>query len=228
MIAGAKQMIDQGEFGKAHLLVNKGSKIAEELQIKSAIAQAGEVKDLISEQLRNSLDAAEKAQREGRAKDAMRMYQEIATRFAGTQAAIQAQQNLQEMMQDPSLKGQAKALEAEQTADRLFSRAKAAQDAGKAGESYTLLLELKENYPNTEAAEKAQKLLKRLSADKEWLAQAREERAKEECENWMNMVRAYIKAGRSEKAKPYLEQIIKEYPDTSYAREAEKLLKNMR
>jgi len=91
-------------------------------------------------------------------------------------------------------------------------------------ERLTALEALAKNFPGTEAGRTADERAAAMRADPEVMRQIRVEAAERDCKGWLSMARNYIQAGMPEKAKPYLDKVLQQYPDTPYAEEAKKLL----
>ena len=91
-------------------------------------------------------------------------------------------------------------------------------------ERLTALEALAKNFPGTEAGRTAAERAAAMRADPEVMRQIRMEAAESDCKSWLSMARNYIQADMPEKAKPYLDKVLQQYPDTLYAEEAKKLL----
>jgi len=91
-------------------------------------------------------------------------------------------------------------------------------------ERLTALEALAKKFPGTEAGRTAAERAAAMRADPEVMRQTRTEAAERDCKGWLSMARNYIQAGMPEKAKPYLDKVLQQYPDTPYAEEAKKLL----
>jgi TolA-binding protein len=63
-----------------------------------------------------------------------------------------------------------------------------------------------------------------MRADPEVMKKVQNDAAEKDCKGWMSMAKNLVKAGLSEKARPYLEQVVQKYPDSDYAKEAKELL----
>jgi len=91
-------------------------------------------------------------------------------------------------------------------------------------ERFVALEALAKNFPGTEAGRTAAERAAAMRADPEVMRQIRMEAAERDCKGWLSMARNYIQTGMPEKAKPYLDKVLQQYPDTLYAEEAKKLL----
>ena len=79
-------------------------------------------------------------------------------------------------------------------------------------------------HPGTKAAATAAAKAEAMRADKGLMASIANEAAEKDCKGWLSMARNFMNAGLKDKAKPYLEKVITQYPDSSFAEQAKEML----
>ena len=84
--------------------------------------------------------------------------------------------------------------------------------------------DLANRFPGTQAGQAAAEKAKAMRADKDLMARMAGDAAEKDCKGWLSMARNFIKAGLNDKARPYLDKVVAQYPDTEFAREARVML----
>ena len=80
----------------------------------------------------------------------------------------------------------------------------------------------------TESGREADAAMKRLQADAALAARLREVQAQRQAREWLDLAINYLRAGRADLAREYLEKIVKAYPDSPQADEARAFLKDLK
>jgi len=174
----------------------------------------------IEEQAGEALAAAEEAAGAERYGEAMTMLKKLRRDYKGTDGAGKALEKLRQLNDDPAVAAKAKAEEA----DARLARAQQLLDGKKYASALKVFDAVAKRYEGTPAAEKALDKAKAMRADAEIMATLRKESAAKDCKRWLAMARNFINSRRPDAAKPYLDKVIKNYPGTSYADEARKML----
>jgi pentatricopeptide repeat protein len=73
------------------------------------------------------------------------------------------------------------------------------------------------DFAETEHGKKAAKKVEQMRADETVMVSIREGRAAKKCNGWLQMARGLVKNGKPDAARKYYQQIIDEYPGTSFA-----------
>ena len=142
----------------------------------------------------------------------------------GSEQAERAKQRLAELMADEEIRAAIEKGRREHQAAAILAEIRKDEEKKDPAELLKALEKLAEQYPDTEAGKEAAERAQKMRADPNLVNQLKSEAAEHECKGWLSMARSYISAGLPEKAKPYLEDILKKYPDSPYAEEARKLL----
>jgi len=84
--------------------------------------------------------------------------------------------------------------------------------------------EVVKDYKGTDAAKKAKAKIKKIKSNERIMAKIRDAEAKKKCESLLATARMFVSNGKIKEAKEHYQRIVDEYPDTSYAEEAEEKL----
>lgn len=95
------------------------------------------------------------------------------------------------------------------------------------GESYTKLLQLQTDYPDTKAATYAKEMIGRMKANRDFWGLVLDHQAEHQCELWLAQIRSHISKRRYSEARKLLERIREDYPNTVYDSQARELLIEM-
>ena len=91
-------------------------------------------------------------------------------------------------------------------------------------DAYLELEGIVQGFGKTEAAEDAALILKRMAKHDAIMKTVRDRKCAKECEPLLSQARNDIRARKTREAKQKLEKIVKEYPETSFADQARKML----
>lgn len=151
------------------------------------------------------------------------------SKLAGVPAATKAAELLKATLANPeakaALEAAAKAEKEKERADKaaeLLAAAQKTQEAKKHEQAYGQFKLVVQQYPNTDAATAAAEQVKTYEADKAFMSRANEANAAGKAKGMMSMAASYKAAGRADLAKSKYEQVIKDFPGTSYAEQAKK------
>ena len=185
----------------------------------------------IGKQATEALASAVEAVEAKRYAEAEHKLQTISRVYEGTRTGAEAAAKLRELRADPELaraaREAAEKARSEEAAE-LLAKAKAllkARDylaADKAFES------LAAHYGGTPIATEARAQSDALRNDPDLGPKLRDAAAASDCRRWMTMAKNYLNSPRPKAAVPYLERIIKRYPNTTYAADAEAMLRSVR
>lgn len=163
-----------------------------------------------AEEAVTALKDADKLYKNKELREALDAYEAIVADYPKTPSAEKAQELVAKIKIELA---EADAKEALTKADRLVDGKKYPQ-AIKAYESVI------EEYEGTAAAGMAKTKLKQLRTDKTIGKEIREAEAAKKCKGWLQMARSMVKNGKPDAARKYYQNIIEQYPDTSFAETA--------
>ncbi len=116
---------------------------------------------------------------------------------------------------------------AEDEAANIYLDARDDLRARRFGESYTKLIRLQTDYPDTKAAQYAEEMIGRMKANPDFWGLVLDHQAKNQCELWLAQVRSHMSRRRYSEARKLLERIREDYPNTVYDVQARELLIEM-
>jgi thiol-disulfide isomerase/thioredoxin len=151
------------------------------------------------------------------------------SKLSGVSAATKAAELLKTTLANPeakaALEASAKAEKEKERADKaaeLLAAAQKTQEAKKHEQAYGQFKLIAQQYPGTDAATAAAEQVKTYEADKSFMTRANEANTAGKAKGMMSMAASYKAAGRNDLAKQKYEQVIKDFPGTSYAEQAKK------
>jgi len=78
-------------------------------------------------------------------------------------------------------------------------------------------------HDGTKASATAAAKAKAMRADTTLMASITNQAAEKDCKGWISMARNFINAGMKDKAKPYLDKVIAQYPESAFAEQAKEM-----
>jgi len=139
-----------------------------------------------------------------------------------------AQEFLQKLRSDPKIKALTEQIRLNTRAQSLAGRAAAAEKAGKYAEAMKLYKQYVRRYAKADGYKQVLARFEVLKGNKAIQGALLEGKARADCPGWLAMADNYIKIRKPQKARPYLEKILKKYPRTRWAEEAQRRLKKIR
>lgn len=152
---------------------------------------------------------------------------ELAEAFRESRFGEQAETLAKQLQNDPAVRERISRQRTDEEAKELERRAQTAEKNGRFSEAVRLYEMYLWQYPLAEGAERVKKRLEAIHSDDNLQKRVRDQQAARECRAWLNMADAYLDQGKPEKAKPLLENILRKYPDTTWAVKARVRLRNM-
>lgn len=184
--------------------------------------------DLIEALGRDKFAQAERAVEEKRFDDAVSLLREVRRDFEGLDVARNAKKKLEALKKKYADIARILERDTDATvAENLLGEALDEIRNRRFGEAYEQLEEIIREYSTTPAAGKAQTVLDRLRKNEGVMGYVKDHQASRECQSLLSQARAYIQAGRPEKAKQLLRIVIDKYPDTTWADEAAERLQQL-
>jgi hypothetical protein len=154
--------------------------------------------------------------------------EEVMETYAGTPVGDKAKAVLAEYRKRPEVKKAMAQVAARREADKNLAKAEEAFGAKQYARALELLDDVAKKFPGTEQGEKATARAAEIRADEAIAAEVREQQAAKVCKGWLSMGRTFAQNGQTQKAREQFEKVIREFPGTSYATEAEAELKKLR
>ena len=217
-VSVAHQAQAAGELGKAYLKFMEAVPMIERYGIlPETAAQAAES---LAKDAQAKLNAAKTAVGEERYEEAVKLLSQVSVAYKGCKFGTQAGKSLILIRKDPQIKKKAKqsklnarALALEENARRA-EKAKNYATAIKLYEQYLALFKRADRYQVVKAH------LESLKADPEVQVAFHRQMAERDCRNWLSMADNYIKVGKHDQAKVYLQKILDQYGDTEWGKKA--------
>ncbi|MBN4055097.1 hypothetical protein JYT15_01160, partial [Acidimicrobium ferrooxidans] len=151
---------------------------------------------------------------------AYKAYALLATRLTWSEPSQEARKAIAAMKQDKKVWPGIELALAEEKARVLLSRAEGLLAKSSHGEALRWLDDAAKKYPRTTSGKRAKKLADGMRSDPAVMqaikAAAQEKRAR----SWWNLAASYLRNKLDDKAKGYLQKIVKQCPDSSYAERA--------
>ncbi|MCK4341418.1 MAG: redoxin domain-containing protein [Phycisphaerae bacterium] len=224
-LAQARGALSGKKYGKAYtyakdvnILAEKGSDLEE---------QSGELIEQIEEAAEEWLQEARQAARKKEYEEACRILAELSIRFEGTEIGDDADKEISRLMGDRELKP--KLNKAKDNARGEWINDEAAELlAGKryleAIKRYREVIEL---YPDTNAAQAAEKEVDRVNEDPKAQKRIAELRAEEEADRWLDIGDRYARIKLYNQAREYYERVRAEHPTSPAASKAKQRLDDL-
>src|SRR5688572_18737182 len=152
---------------------------------------------------------------------------ELAKGLGNTPAGVSARKKLTEMMAIPGAKAQFEAAQKSRLAGEELAVARRLADEGKNEQAYVRYKQVMANFAGTPAADEARAAVEQFEKDPAFTKRARDAAAEGKAKGMLGMAENYKRAGRSDLAKAKYQEVIKTFPDTSFAEKAQQGLKEM-
>lgn len=184
-------------------------------------AKCQDVLDLIESLGRDMLARSLAALDDKRYEDAVRLLRDIRRDFIGLEVARTARKRLELMKKRyPEV---AKIVERESEASRAELALMSAIEVLRArqfGEAYVKLEDLAKEFPDTDAAAKAQTVLDRMNKNEGLMGYVRDHKAESICKPLLTQAGNFARSGQNSKARELYRRILDEFGDTVWADEA--------
>lgn len=152
----------------------------------------------------------------------------MAKTLAGTDAESKAKSQLDELLAKPEVKEQLEGAERKANAAAALTVAKKLRDAGADESAYHKFKSITLDYPETPAATEAAEVVKTYDADSNFQLKLKDNATASKAKPALSMADSYAKNGMTAQAKQKYQEIIDEYPGTTYADNAKKALANLK
>jgi len=216
------------ETGDAPKAVRFMAKIPKEAQLDKAFATRFE------ETQKKIVDAAELMLKEvdpiiasGDYGQAITRLQGLVKGLVGTPVASKARVKLSELQNRPEVKAAVKAAERQKLADESLTAAKKLQSNKMHDAAYDAFRKVATDFADLSTGDEAKAAVKAYEADNAFITQYNAKNISAKAKSLMSLADNYRKAGNNAKAKAKYEEVIKQFPNTEYAREAKKIIASL-
>jgi hypothetical protein len=148
--------------------------------------------------------------------------------LAGMEGEAQAKKLLDDLLTKPEVKEKVEGAERNASSQSALTIAKKLRDAGADEAAYRHFKGITLDYADTPAAKEAAEAVKKYDADVAFQAKLRDGPAAAKAKPALSMAENYAKNGRIELAKKKYQEVIDQYPDTSFADTAKKALAGLK
>lgn len=160
--------------------------------------------------------------------EAVGRLRELSAALEGTPAGAKAKKQLGELENKPEVKSAiAKAARGEK-AQALFAAAQELKDAKNDEQAYPKFKGVAADYPDTDAGAKAADVVKEYEKDAAFVKRVTDSAASAKATSTLKVAQSYASAGRTDMARKKYQEVIDQYPGTSYADQAKKALAAMK
>jgi thiol-disulfide isomerase/thioredoxin/TolA-binding protein len=156
--------------------------------------------------------------------DAVAKLKDLQTKLAGTTQVPLIRKRINEILANPQAKAAVDQAQKESAAATALAAAKKLRDAGDDPSAYTHFKGVTQDYPQTTAAQQAADAVQAYEKDAKFMQKMKTDAIAAKARAALNLADNYRDNGRADLAKAKYQQIIKDFPDTSYATEAQKSL----
>jgi tetratricopeptide (TPR) repeat protein len=222
-LAAAKAAEKAGKPGKAFALY------------QSVVQNGGEEAPAAQEKLDSISQSADKAMAEveralGQKKyaEATKLLVAAGGTYAGSPAGDKFKAKLDEIRSDPAIKAQVEQARTDAAAEAEETAARAAEKQGDYRRAIAIYEHYVSAYPAAPHLAQMRDRLAALKSDKSIQAGIASRTAEDKCKACLAMADNYIRSGDPDKARGYLQKVIEEFPDTSYAATAREKLSELK
>lgn len=147
--------------------------------------------------------------------------------FAGLAPAGEAKKQMAQLDADPLIKNEMERTRLERKAKPFYEKAEDYEEQGKHYLAYITYKSIIESYANCLSAEKAATRLKEIESDPSLMKRIEAERASREAKKLFDMAKNLEKNAFFDEALIYYQKLLDEFPNSRYAKEAEKKVKEL-
>ena len=173
------------------------------------------------------LDEVEPLITAGKYADAATRLHQIADALGDTPLGTQAKQKLGDLLKNPDAKTAIDAAAKAKQADDALAAQKMQGDKNDDG-AYIAFKSIVKNYPDTDAAKTAADAVATYEKDPAFVKRVNEKEFGAKAKSMLSLAENYVSAGRPELAQKKYQDVIDQFPDTSYADTAKKALAAMK
>jgi thiol-disulfide isomerase/thioredoxin len=219
---------------KANIAMKAGNTRAALQGLSKVPADASKDKEFASklEAARNALEAeaAEMLEsvdpmiKQGDYVQAVAKLKELSSALEGSATGKKANARLAELSGKPEVKTALAKAERARQADAALDAAQKLKDGKKDADAYAHFKSVAKDYPDTDAGTKAAAAVQEYEKDPTFVKRANEAAAATKAASAMKVAQSYVTAGRPDLARKKYQEIIDQFPGTSYAEQAKKAI----
>ena len=189
---------------------------------------AGEARQKLEEVAAGLLAEADASIAAGEFTEAADRLRELSVSLAGMPVATDAKKKLAALMAQPDARKAIETAQKEAQAAPALAEAEKFRAAKKHATAYPRFKQIAKAYAGTPSGDAAAEVVKEYESDKAFMQSLANKQAGGKAKAALSMARSYAKAGRTAAAKKKFESIIKDYPGTPQAREAQFELRTLK
>lgn len=149
---------------------------------------------------------------------------ELLSVMAGLPTASLARQYLAELVSRPEIQHELAEADRREKAQAALDEARKLRDAGQEDEAYARFRAVAEDFKQTPAGQAAAEAAKAYESDPAFVRRNKDRAAATRAKPALNLAENYLAAGRPEMARKKYEEVVKEFPDTTFAETAKAAL----
>ena len=188
------------------------------------LEQAREIANQIEARAQEVYEEAQRLEAEPKLGSAIRRYRQCVRQFHGTEHAAEAAERLKVHRGDPELRARLK----KHMARKLLDKAKADVAARRYAAAADSLDTLLTRYAGAPQADEAKALREKLRSDPAIAARMNEDKIRADAERLLRIARSFQLNRMSDKAIEQYQKIIKTYPGTRFAADAERRIQEIK
>jgi thiol-disulfide isomerase/thioredoxin len=219
---------------KANIAMKAGNTRAALQGLSKVPADASKDKEFASklEAARNALEAeaakmlesVDPMIKQGDYVQAVAKLKELSSALEGSATGKKANARLAELSGKPEVKTALAKAERARQADAALDAAQKLKDGKKDADAYAHFKSVAKDYPDTDAGTKAAAAVQEYEKDPTFVKRANEAAAATKAASAMKVAQSYVTAGRPDLARKKYQEIIDQFPGTSYAEQAKKAI----
>jgi len=153
---------------------------------------------------------------------------ELLSTMAGLPTASLARTRLAELMSKPEVQQEMRLADQREKADAALAEARKLRDANEKEEAYLKFKAVAADFPDTPAGKSAAEMVKAFEAEPGFTQKLKEHAAAPRAKAALNLAENCRSAGQLEKARKKYQEVIKDFPDTSFADTAKAALEELK
>ncbi|MCE5326007.1 MAG: hypothetical protein LLG01_06290 [Planctomycetaceae bacterium] len=220
-LGAARKLERGGKQGKAYLLYQTLAAISSTNRDALAAAKGAAA---LADQAKAQLALADKALAEKDFPKGSGLLKVLAMRYQGCEFGKQAQKRLDEIKADPDAEAQMNRDAVNAKADALEAQAKKAEERGDYAAALPLYERYVKDYPQATRFQEVTDHLKTLKEDPAVTAKVNKGEAEHFCKRNLQLAESYVGAGKTDKARECLRNVIETHGQTPWAKRARERL----
>jgi thiol-disulfide isomerase/thioredoxin len=191
-------------------------------------ARMGEVSEKLQKVGEAQLEEVEKLVAEKSCLDAVARLKGMSTLLAGTPVGANAKKRLGELMGMPEVASAVTAAEKAALANDQLAQANKLRDDKKHEAAYGRFKEIVQRFPGTDAAASASEMVSKYESDAAFMKKMTDAQIGQKAKSMISLAESYQRAGQKDKARAKYQEVIDQFPQSSYADLAREALANLK